>query len=184
MEAETRRRVLEAAGVRFAPGLTAAEALATEKRFGFTFPPDLLDFLKFALPVSEGWIDWRKGFETEIFNALRNPYKGICFDIENNGFWLAEWGSKPASLDAQFAVAKGMIERAPKLIPIYGHRYMPDRPNESGNPVFSVWQTDIIYYGHNLQNYLENEFHNFFKTLKYHVPEPIRVIEFWSEFTK
>jgi hypothetical protein len=33
---------------------------------------------------------------------------------------------------------------------------MPERPFEVGNPVLSVSQTDIIYYGSDLQDYLEN----------------------------
>lgn len=182
MNPETRRQILESAGVTFAPGLNASEARAAEKQYGFTFPPDLLDFLGYALPVSKGWIDWRNGPEAKILDALRRPYEGICFDIEHNNFWLPEWGQKPASLEARFAVAREIVQGAPKLVPVCGHRYMPDRPNEAGNPVFSVWQTDIIYYGSNLQNYLENEFYYYFKAPEYRLQETIREIEFWTQF--
>jgi hypothetical protein len=44
----------------------------------------------------------------------------------------------------------------------------------------SVYQTDIIYYGANLRNYFENEFHYYFKTPEYSVEAPIREIELWS----
>ena len=109
------------------------------------------------------------------------PYEGMCFDIENNAFWLPAWGKKPSSLAECFAIARKAVDAAPKLIPVYSHRYIPDRPCLPGNPVFSVYQTDIIYYGSDLQNYLENEYHCDFKTIKKIPPDLnlIRRIEFW-----
>jgi hypothetical protein len=35
---------------------------------------------------------------------------------------------------------------------------IPDDPHLEGNPVFSVHQADIIYYGHDLEDYLRHEF--------------------------
>ena len=52
-----------------------------------------------------------------------------------------------------FAVAKRAMDAAPKLVPIAGHRFIPEAPHEEGNPVFSVHQTDIIYYGRDLAEY-------------------------------
>jgi len=58
---------------------------------------------------------------------------------------------------------------------------LPDRPPAPGNPVFSVYQTDIIYYGGDLENYLCNEYHYYFGTPQYvALPSQIRSIEFWS----
>lgn len=111
------------------------------------------------------------------------PFEGMCFDIEHNSFWLDEWGEKPAALQQAFEIARQNVAKAPKLIPIYSHRFMPDSPSEAGSPVFSVYQTDIIYYGHNLENYLHNEFRGVFvrtsETTDLNYDE-IRRIEFWS----
>jgi hypothetical protein len=54
---------------------------------------------------------------------------------------------------------------------------LPDRPNLPGNPVLSVHQTDIIYYGFDLEDYFRNEF-----GLPNRKPWPaaIRPIEFWD----
>jgi len=38
-----------------------------------------------------------------------------------------------------------------------------------------------VYYGTNLQNYLENEFHYYFKTPEYRLQDQIREIEFWAK---
>jgi hypothetical protein len=172
---------LDTAGVVFAAGLSEAEIQQIEEVFRFQFPPDLREFLAFALPVSDGWMNWRDCSREEIEDRLRWSYEGICFDIEHNEFWLEEWGEKPESLEAGFAIAKAAVEKAPTLIPVYGHRFIPDRPNLAGNPVFSVWQTDIIYYGTNLPNYIRNEYSYHFRGITNHrLEEEIRFIEFWS----
>jgi hypothetical protein len=48
----------------------------------------------------------------------------------------------------------------PRLVPVFSHRYLPAEPHLSGNPVLSVYQTDIIYYGSNLKRYIAHEFGN------------------------
>ncbi len=63
------------------------------------------------------------------------------------------------------------------MIPVFSHRYLPDDPNEAGNPVFSVYQTDIIYYGADLLDYFENEFAQPRPAWRTITP---RLIRFWS----
>ncbi|WP_204296787.1 hypothetical protein [Actinoplanes campanulatus] len=46
----------------------------------------------------------------------------------------------------------------PTLVPVYGHRYLPAGAGGHGHPVLSVYQTDIIYYGVDLLDYLHREF--------------------------
>lgn len=174
------KRVLAGAGVTFESGLTEGEIRSIEERYRFKFPPDLRDYLTFAIPISKGFVNWRCETEDEIVNRLQWPYDGICFDIEHNAFWPATWGPWPPSLDDAFAVAKSAVDAAPKLIPIYGHRYIPDRPHQAGNPVFSVYQTDIIYYGSDLADYLENEFAYYFGRTANLPPSGVKNIEFWS----
>src|ERR1700722_14633608 len=148
---------MQSLGIDFAPGLTDAEVRATEVKFRFEFPPDLRAFLQVGLPRGEGFPDWRSGDESKLRAHLDIPRDGILFDIERNGFWLEEWGS-PKSLEEAKRVATDLIAAAPKLIPIYMHRMMPCEPREPGNPVFSVHQTDIIYYGFDLLDYVRHEF--------------------------
>lgn len=178
------KTTLEKAGVVFDSGLTETEILAAEDFYNFNFPPDLKEFLMSALPVSKGWINWRDLEDRKIKEMFDWVYEGIYFDIEHNVFWLDDWGAKPADLKEAFSIAKQRIDEAPKLIPICGHRYIPTSPNERNNPVFSVYQTDIIYYGSNLWNYFENEFYYYFQKPSYQITEPIKKIEFWSQFAE
>ncbi len=89
---------------------------------------------------------------------MRIPLDGLIFDVEHNEFWLPEWGSKPAAVEDARRVVELQVNEAPRLIPIYGHRMMPNRPHEAGNPVLSIHQTDIIYYGFDLDDYFRHEF--------------------------
>ena len=180
MNLASHRAVLQRAGVVFTEGLSDAELSAIEARGRFVFPPDLRAFLQAALPVSHGFVDWRALSDAQLADYLDAPFEGIAFDIEMNTFWLPEWGPRPDALDDAIAIARKAFDAAPRLIPVNGHRYIPDRPHEAGNPVFSVVQTDIIVYGAHLAEYLENEFLQAFNRARYEVRGDARVIAFWS----
>lgn len=94
---------------------------------------------------------------------------------------MDSWGAKPAALADACAIARAAIAAAPRLVPVCGHRFIPDRPSEAGNPVFSVYQTDIIYYGSNLFDYFCNEFGYFFGRSGCILDGRVRHIEFWSD---
>ncbi|HEY2588371.1 MAG TPA: SMI1/KNR4 family protein [Tepidisphaeraceae bacterium] len=163
--------------VEFDAGLTNAEFDAAESRYGFRFPPDLRAFLQTALPKGPRFPDWRSGDEAAIRDWLDGPRRGVVFDIEHNGFWLDEWGPHPASIVDAVRRGEELVSAAPRLIPIYGHRMMPDEPNLPGNPVFSVHQTDIIHYGYDLADYLRHEFH---LPGRRPWPDEVRRIRFWD----
>ena len=172
--------ILKECGVSVDPGLTDAEAARVEGEFGFRFPPDLRDFLGAGLPVGEGFPDWRNETLESLHERLAIPLEGLLFDVEHNEFWLDEWGPRPASLPEAQSVVRGLVAAAPVLIPVYVHRRMPDRPHAAGNPVFSVHQTDIIYYGADLRDYLLHEFLGDKDLGRWPIPDSVRRIEFWD----
>ncbi|MBV9240466.1 MAG: SMI1/KNR4 family protein [Acidobacteria bacterium] len=148
--------ILKRHGVALAEGLSNSELDEIEKRYCFRFPPDLRSLLGKVTPQGNKWTDWHD--PDHVINRLEWPLHGICFDIENNGFWPEFWGERPAQLEDAFGVAREKISKVPLLVPIYSHRYLPAEPSEPGNPIFSVYQTDVIYYGANLADYFTNEF--------------------------
>lgn len=168
---------LRARGVWVSRGLKERELQRVEEVLGTALPPDLRSFLAFAMPRGERFPNWRDPSSEAIAQRLAWPADGICFDIERNAFWLQEWGPRPGDLDEAKAVAREHVARAPLLIPIFAHRYLPARPCLAGNPVFSVYQTDIIFYGHDLPSYLENEFG---VRNPYPTPATPRGIELWT----
>jgi hypothetical protein len=177
MDWSTTIEALKAASVVFDQGLSDEEIAGVEATFGFRFPPDLRAFLATALPVSGRFPDWRNGDEDELRERLSDPLEGILFDVEFNGFWQPAWPERPDDLEAAKDIVRSLVADAPRLIPVYSHRMMPDRPHEAGNPVFSVHQTDIIYYGFDLQDYLEHEFEI---GERRPWPDEVREIPFWD----
>lgn len=177
-------------GICFEVGLTNLELEAIEHLFAFHFPPDLKDFLKHALPVSENewkFPHWREALYKDkakhiLMEKLNWPQEGIAFDIQN-GFWLDRWGAAPEEISDRLAIFEDNFKAYPQMIPIYAHRYIPTTPFESGNPVFSIMQTDIIYYGTNLINYFCNEF-KLDKKLYDQTQETPKHIKFWSYLTE
>ena len=191
-------------GVVLDDGLSEAETQRIEATFGFRFPPDLRQVLQHVLPVSgpppretalvshdgQTWEqvdvihskitfpDWRNGPHDELEYMLDRPADGICFDIEHNDFWMQEWGPRSPELADCLTLARAELAKVPTLIPVWAHRYIPSEPQCPGNPVFSVMQTDIIYYGSDLAWYFYNEFQ---VPLPEWSAEETRSIRFWDK---
>lgn len=157
--------------------LTDAEVERTERLFSFRFPPDLRAFLQTALPRSPHFPDWRSGDVARLRHWLDAPRRGILFDVENNDYWHPDWAARPCMAEAALSVAAAGIQAAPRMIPVFGHRMMPAEPYRSGNPVFSIHQTDIVCYGFDLADSLRREFSLAGREAW---PDAIQPIPFWS----
>ncbi|MBT8163798.1 MULTISPECIES: hypothetical protein [Arthrobacter] len=167
---------LRSAGVVLERGLSETELDRVEERFGFSFSLTHRRFLATVLPLGQGWVDWRHGEHDEIEGRLAWPIDSALFDVERNSFWPASWGEKPADPEVALAHARTRLERVPRLIPVYVHRFLAAGPGDVPSPVFSVYQTDVVYYGDNLLDYVAQEFH----APPAH-PTPRPRIPFWSE---
>jgi hypothetical protein len=163
--------------VGWAKGYTQTELDDAQQKFGLVFPPDLVALLRDKRPLAgHVWTD-----EVAIRRMMAWPFEGLLFDVENNGLWLSEWGERPTDSSGREEILQSVVSQAPKLIPLIAHRYLPAEPHEPGNPVFSVYQADVIYYGANLADYFEREF------LGYgHRPwtGSIKHIPFWSDLVE
>jgi hypothetical protein len=158
-------------------GYTSSELDAAQERYGLRFPPDLIELLLDRRPIA-GW-DWRTD-DSGLRRALEHPLDGLLFDLEHNDLWWPEWGERPASSEERAEVLTAIVKAAPRLIPLIAHRYIPEAPNEAGNPVFSVMQSDVIHYGADLADYFEREFNPAAWPGK-PVRDEVRFIPFWSE---
>lgn len=169
---------LKSKNIYFDKGLTNSEITVIQNNYGFVFPPDLRLLLQTEMPISGNFVDWRRINKKHLEEKLNWPLEGICFDIKHNNFWMQEFGTKPETFEEAFEVVKKYLTNVPKLIPIYGHRYLPDQPNEVGNPVLSIYQTDIIYYGSDLNNYFRNELAS---ANKFGSLGKVKPVPFWSK---
>lgn len=179
MNWEPEFEILRAAGFAVAPGLSFDELARAEAVVGAPFPPDLRDFLAEGLPEGERFPDWRQPTSSQIRGRLDWPSDGAAFDVVNDAFWWKGWGTRPVDSSEAVARARAELAGVPRLTPVYAHRYLPAEPNAAGNPVFSVYQTDVIYYGRDLRDYLLREFapHGTTAALR----GRIRRVRFWSD---
>ena len=169
--------LIRARGFSIERGLSSGELDHAEKRFGFQFPPDLADLLREGLPAGSGYPRWRDP-DAALETQLAWPLEGLLFDVEHSTFWVPEWGPRPSDTSAAKAIASAAIKEAPTLVPVCGHRYVPAEPSDAGNPVFSVYQSDIIYYGHDLASYFEAELGSGYeRAIRF---DAIRPIRFWG----
>ncbi|MFE3262314.1 hypothetical protein [Nocardia sp. NPDC059229] len=162
---ESARRLQRQLPAEITPGLTDSEFDTIESRYSFRFADDHRAFLAAGIPVDEpgesgwrGWPDWRRD-DPEVLRArLAQPAEGVLFDVEHNGFWHPAWGDQPADPVRCLEIARRGLEDAPRLVPVFGHRFLPGIAGQSGHPVLSIVQTDAIYYGLDLSDYLRHEF--------------------------
>ena len=177
------------------PGLTDAELTRVEKEYGFEFADDHRAFLAAGLPLNielprqEGviythaqpWPDWRDGDPDALRKALFRPTQGVLDGVED-GDWYEEWGERPADRAEAIRIAEARLAMVPRMVPIYGHRYLPGGRASYGHPVLSMWGTDIIYYGTDLVDYIHQEFGG--PGIDRNDPrwQPRATVEFWRDF--
>ncbi|XP_038881140.1 uncharacterized protein LOC120072739 [Benincasa hispida] len=146
-------------GVEVQPGLSVAEFARAEAEFGFVFPPDLRAVLSAGLPVGPGFPDWRSsGARQHLRATLDLPIAAISFQIAKNTFWSKSWGPRPLDPEKALRVARNALKRAPLLIPLFNHCYIPCNPSLAGNPIFSVDENRISFCGLDLSDFFEREF--------------------------
>jgi hypothetical protein len=170
------RLLAEAGKFPIRPGLTGAELDAVEAEFAFSFADDHRAFLAAGLPYGRSWPDWRDGDRAALRERLAWPVEGVLFDVVQNEFWYDGWGPRPADEDDAVAIARGQLVTAPRMVPVYSHRYLPAGRGTSGHPVLSIYQTDVIGYGADLVDFLQQEF-----GIGVAAAEPRRpTVAFWS----
>lgn len=158
----------------WSPGYTQRELDEAQDRYALRFPPDLIAlFLERRPALGYHWTTE----DNRIRQMLRWPLETLLTGVEA-GFWWPDWGARPDAMNERSEVVSAALMAAPQLIPLLGHRFIPETPNEAGNPVFSMCGFDTVYYGANLSEYFQNEFEGQYEVgMTRHVP-------FWSDFVE
>jgi hypothetical protein len=120
---------------------------------------------------------WRGGEPAVLRRMVDWPVNGVLFDVEHSQLWFETWGPRPTTAEEAVAVARDELANAPTMVPIYAHRYLPAGRGTAGHPVLSMWQTDIIYYGLDLADYIDHEFGPRRPEDDWH---PQATVEFWK----
>lgn len=188
---EAARRLARTGRHEIGSGLTSTELARIERDYEFEFADDHRAFLAAGLPLNappehgqtwrKPWPDWRDGDPDDLRRQLGWPIEGALFDVENNALWLPAWGQRPFDTGNALDTARRHLTQAPKMIPVYGHRYLPAGRGTHGHPVMSIYQTDIIIYGTDLADYIDNDFSGSGRFISANwTPPPM--VPFWSDF--
>ncbi|KAK2410873.1 hypothetical protein QL285_046211 [Trifolium repens] len=145
-------------GIQVQQGLSDAELARIEAEFGFLFPPDLRAILASGIPIGAGFPDWRAtGARLHLRALLDLPMAAISFQIARNTLWARCWGPKPTDPEKALRVARNALKKAPLLIPIFNHCYIPCNPSLAGNPIFYVDENRIFCCGFDLSDFFQRE---------------------------
>jgi len=192
-------------GTRWLGGLSEEEIAVIEQRYDVRFPPDYRLFLRVLhsvdrpmvgaryvdaatmVPVTTpSFYNWHS--DTEIEAAYEWPFEGLFYDVQYNGLWPQTWGIKPRDTEAQKALLRELLHAAPRLIPVFGHRYLLAEPCAAGNPVLSIYQSDIIILCDDLHSYFLTEYGGLINAAGSGIRktpeqrEAYQTIPFWGEF--
>lgn len=173
-------KLLKEFGIEFEKGLTLDEIMKIEKIYEIKFPDSLRDFFMIALPTSKGFYNWRNTEEDNvklIKEVMNRPLDDIA-EMANEVYWCDDWGDEPETEEGIAQEVRKRLEYAPKLLPIYAHRYMP-MVIDKNPPIISVHDIDVIYYGKDIEDYFDIEFgEKKQSTIEF---ENIKPIQFWTE---
>jgi hypothetical protein len=194
-------------------GISVDEIATLERTWAVRFPPDWYLFLRLihaadrapgtsirgsllAPPPEEGmrrpfcrmfdFYNWL--LDTELLREYLDwPLDGLLFDVEHINLWHEHWGRKYPQLEDRKKRVTELVAGAPKLIPLTGHRFLVADPCYAGNPVLSVWQSDIVPWAVDIREFFFNEFRGFLRPARRpSVPVEagpwLREIPFWGEF--
>lgn len=151
--------LLKMQGIKFEKGLTLNELKQIEKIYEIIIPKCLREFLMTALPVSKGFYNWRnvQDDNIQLIKRVMNRPMIDVNDMAEEIYWCDEWGEEPEDENDIAKEVRRRLKSAPKLLPIYAHRYMPMIIDENP-PIISIQNIDVIYYGENLEDYFNIEF--------------------------
>lgn len=159
------------------PGASDRQLQSVERHLGHALPPDLRWLVTNTFDPSGYLFRW-VGDPTAIDRFRDWVRDGIEADVRA-GLWLTQWGAPPDDPEARAERFRKEFESWPRLIPLIGHRALVVEPIEAGNPVFSIMQSDIIQYGHDLASWIEIEFTH---QSRWEEQRFDRSIPFWSRF--
>ena len=166
--------------VLFSEGLSLEEFQTIESIFNVKFPKELRNLFGQALPISDGFYNWRNLSTENIYKikqAIARPAEGILEGVDEID-WNDNWGKEPDSITEKEHIILEELRSSAPLVPIYKHRYITTQFDDI-NPVLSICDTDVIYAGENLEKYLLIEFkYKKFSDISY---REIKKVNFWSD---
>jgi hypothetical protein len=182
-------------GTKWGPALTKHGLSDVEATLGVTLPEEYARFLlelhttdrPMLMRSHEGsgstriveipsFMNWPLVLPT-LTRRLESTTNTLVDSIVDAGAWSLSWGNQPSSADERRARVRGLIDAGPKLVPVFGHRYLVASVE---TVVLSIVGSDIIVFADGFRNYLRNELSDLLKVPR-SIPRLVPRIPFWSD---
>jgi hypothetical protein len=98
------------------------------------------------IPSFYNWVDGQ--------DSIRTMLEGIVHGL----IFSATWEAEPDRIPEIEQNIRSRVAAAPELIPVIAPRFLLAEPCQSGNPVLSIHQSDIVVYAANLRDFLLDSF--------------------------
>src|SRR6266576_2918184 len=115
-------------------GLSILDIQFIEAKLGFRLPDDFAFLLQNIRDPGQVLFPWANFKKQKYEDTIEWVRKRIEFSVEKNDIWLRRWGERPAALFDALAKARSDFSTWPKLLPIYGHRFLAAEPCRPDNP--------------------------------------------------
>lgn len=119
-------------GLQFSQGLTDSEIQQIETIYDIKFPKSLRNFYREGVPVSEAEYEFPRWSDFSADNIscikkywIEGPIDRLLPHIKREGYWIPEWGERPERAEDAAAEFAKTAQKAPKLIPVFGNKYLP-----------------------------------------------------------
>jgi hypothetical protein len=156
-------------------GMTDEQIDHVQEKYSIIFTPEHREFLRILHTIDrkekvyseygseEGeyyecsfFRNWLEDYE-EIRLRLPSVYEPISEDVANNKFWINSWGKRYDTVEDRMNIFNKLYEKAPKLVPVMGHRFQVADLSLDKRPVLSILGTDVVFYGSDFRFYLLQE---------------------------
>lgn len=118
-------------------------------------------------PYAAGQEEYDQAMKAEGINSVHTwavydswVYDGIPRELVIKGVWCPAWGNEPVNPVDKMLRIRRIMEEAPRLIRVMGHRYVisADKAPHVTDVVLSVFGMDVQVYGVDFKDYLAHEF--------------------------
>jgi hypothetical protein len=156
-------------------GMTDEQIDHLQEKYSIIFTPEHREFLRILHTIDrkekvyreygseEGEYRERSFFhnwledDEDIRSRLTFVYDTISKDIASSRFWINSWGKRYDTTEERMEIFNELYEKAPKLVPVMGHRFQVADLSLEKRPVLSILGTDIVFYGSDFRYYLLDE---------------------------
>ena len=109
--------------------------------------------------------------------SIESTRETIARSVADTNSWHPKWGVRPEEATSRKSVIRDLIDAAPTLVPVFGHRYLVTGVKSY---ILSVVGSEIIIFADNFRQYLLNELATVLG-VPIDVPSKTPSIPFWSD---